>query len=510
MEHFGFLSVLPVLLAVTVSIIYKNVILALFASVLMGVLILVSGHPILGVTTMIKDYFFVQLTDSYNAAVLVLLVFIGGFIALMEKSGGAAAFAKKVTHIIDNRTKVQISAWIGGIIIFFSDLGTPLIVGPVFEPLFDKLRVSREKLAWIIDSTASPVAVLVPFIGWGVYIMGLIQKEYETLKIAESDWTAFMQSIPFNIYSILAVIMVPIIAYTGYEFSAMAKAEKRTQETGELYWEHSKPLRKPEAINSANSSPILIWLPLLVLFVTLFGILAPLGFPFKKVSGGDFRTALSTGYLFAAITLMVLMLNYKVKSFEETFNIYIQGMSKMMYVAIILILAWSLSAVGTELGTANYITQLAKGTLPPWAAPAMVFLVGAIMSFATGSSWGTYAILMPLVIPMAYALGSPIHACIGAVLSGGMFGDHCSPISDTTILASTGAGCDHVDHVKTQLPYSLLNGFISFGAYIIAGITGSPLALTVALVLLLIALPFLSKKYGVHIKNITIEDIESM
>jgi len=499
--EYGFLSVLPVIVAVTVSIAYKNVILALFASVLLGILILIGGHPIAAVTTMMQDYLFVQLTDSYNAGVLVLLVFIGGFIKLMEKSGGAAAFAEKVSHIINTRVKVQIAAWIGGIIIFFSDLGTPLIVGPIFEPLFDKLKVSREKLAWIIDSTASPVAVLVPFIGWGVYIMGLIQKEYEALSIAESDWTAFIQSIPFNIYSILAVIMVPLVAYTGYEFSSMAKAEKRVQETGKLFWENSKPMRMPETINNVNSNPMLIFLPILVLLVSLFGILAPLGFPLKQVPGGTFRAALSTAYLFAAITLMALMLYYKVNTFEETFSIYVKGMSSMMSVAVILVLSWSLSSVSGQLGTADYITQLTKGTVPSWAIPAIIFIIGAIMSFATGTSWGTYAILMPIVIPMAVALGSPVHACIGAVLSGGMFGDHCSPISDTTILASTGAGCDHVDHVKTQLSYAVLNAIISFGAYIVAGFTGSPIALVLAIAAMVVVLPILSKAYGHRIKN---------
>ncbi len=510
MSNYGFLSVIPVILAVVLAIKYKNVMVALFASVLLGVLLTVKWLPVFAVTTMINDYFFVQLTDSYNAGVLVLLAFIGGFIALMEKSGGAAAFAQSAASVINNRFKVQLAAWIGGIVIFFSDLGTPLIVGPIFEPLFDKLRVSREKLAYIIDSTASPVAVLVPFIGWGVYIMGLIQKEFDALKIQESDWSAFVQSIPFNIYSILAVIIIPVIALTGYEFSAMAKAENRSQVTGEIYWPSSKPLRVAEKVIDNGSKPILIWLPLIVLLGTMFGILAPLGFPFAKIPGGAFRAALCTGYLFAAVILVAMMVFYKVKTFEESFNIYLQGMSKMMYVAVILVLAWSLSAVSKQLGTADYIVQVTKGTVPGWALPAIVFLIGSILSFATGTSWGTFAILMPLVIPMAYTLGAPIHVCIGAVLAGGIFGDHCSPISDTTILSSTGAGCDHIDHVKTQLPYALLNGGVSLVAFVIAGITESPVALLVAIVLSVFLLVILSKTMGIKIKNITLQEAENI
>ncbi|MCT4564355.1 MAG: Na+/H+ antiporter NhaC family protein [Maledivibacter sp.] len=510
MEHMGILSILPVILAIIIAIKTKNVVPALFIGVFTGVLILVGGNPITGITTMIKEYLFTQLTDSYNAGVLVLLVFIGGFVGLMEKSGGAAAFALKVAGVINNRFKVQLSAWLGGIIVFFSDLGTPLIVGPIFEPLADKLRVSREKLAWILDSTASPVAVLVPFIGWGVYVMGLIQKEFEVLSIAESDWTAFIRAIPFQFYPIMAVLMVPIVAYTGFEFSAMAKAEKRVQETGEIYWPHSNPIRKSTDTMENSSEAILIWLPLIVLFLTLVGILAPLGFPFQKVPGSAFRTALSTGYLFAAIILMILMVYYGVKNWSESLEIYYYGMSKMMNVSVILVLAWALGTVGKGLGTANYIIDITQGSLPAWAVPALVFIIGGIMSFATGSSWGTFAIMMPLVIPMAFSLGSPMYVCIGAVLSGGLFGDHCSPISDTTILSSTGAGCDHIDHVKTQLPYALINGTVSFIGYIIAGITGSVIVLFISIVLLVISIIILSKTKGTRIKNLTIDEIEAL
>ncbi|WZL73364.1 Na+/H+ antiporter NhaC family protein [Clostridiaceae bacterium 35-E11] len=508
MEHVGFLSLIPALLAIIVAIKTKNVISSLFLGVFVGVLILVGGNPISAITTMIQEYLFVQLTDSYNAGVLVLLVFIGGFVALMEKSGGAVAFAQKVSGLINTRFKAQIAAWFGGIIIFFSDLGTPLIVGPIFEPLMDKIRVSREKLAWIIDSTASPVAVLIPFIGWGVYVMGLIQKEYEALQIMESDWTAFIRAIPFQIYPILAVLMVPLVAYTGYEFGLMAKAEKRIQETGEVYWPNSNPLRKSVEVENINSKAIIIWLPLIILFITLFGLLMPLGFPFKKVPGSAFRTALSTGYLFAAISIMGLMTYHKVKTLAESFNIYIKGMQKMMTVSIILVLAWALGSVGKGLGTANYIVEMSQGNIPAWAIPCLTFIVGAVMSFATGSSWGTFAIMLPLVIPMAHLLGAPMYVSIGAVLSGGLFGDHCSPISDTTILSSTGAGCDHIDHVRTQLPYAVLNGVVSFIAYIIGGITSSIIALFIAIALQIILLVILSKTKGTKISNVVLGEIK--
>lgn len=502
MEHMGWISLIPPIIAVILAIITKNVIVSLFSGAYIGVLILVGGHPLKATMETIGNYFFPLVADGYNAAVLVLLFFIGGFVALMEKSGGGAALANHATKFINTRAKAQISAWFGGIIIFFSDLGTPLIVGPVFEKIFDKAKISREKLAWIIDSTSSPVAVLIPFIGWGVYIMGLIQKEYEVLNIKTSEFTTLIHVIPFQFYAILAVSMVPLIALSKLDFGPMAKAERRVQKTGELYWPESKPLRKAEKIEDGtnNGRAIMIWLPLLVLFITLFGLLISFGFPFKPVPGNDFRVSLSAAYLFAALTIVILMLAYKVKKFSEIFDIYTTGMQKMVYVAVTLVLAWSLGKVIKEMGTASFIVEIMNGNVPAYIIPAILFIVGAVMSLASGTSWGTFAIMLPIAIPMAIALDAHLFVCIGAVLSGGIFGDHCSPISDTTILSSTGAGADHIDHVKTQFPYALLNATIAFIGFIVAGITGSAFTLILTIGLLIIAVFVLSK---IHTKKHT-------
>ena len=512
MEHYGVLSLIPPLVAIIIAILSKNVVISLFTGSFLGVLVLSSFSPITAVKSLIGDYFFVQLTDSYNAGVLVLLMFIGGFIALIEKSGGAQAFAGKVTKLINTKTKAQMSAWFGGILIFFSDLGTPLIVGPIFEPIFDKLKISREKLAWIIDSTASPIAVLVPFIGWGVYVMGLIQKEFEALSITQSDFTAFVKAIPFQIYPILAVTMVPLIASSKLDFSAMLKAEQRVENTGKLYWDSSNPQRKSEKVSeyeASNSKASLVIAPLVVLFITLFSILIPLGFPMKPGGGSVFRIALTTAYLFAAIVLIGLMVYYKTKTFNESFSIYINGMQKMVYVSITLVLAWSLGATIKNLGTANYIIQLLSGNVPVALIPAILFILGACVSFATGSSWGTFAIMMPLAIPMAVSLDASIYVCIGAVLSGGLFGDHCSPISDTTILSSTGAGCDLVDHVKTQLPYAVLNGSITLVGFLIAGVINSEISVVISFTILLISVFLLSKSNKNKSEVKTIEIIQN-
>jgi Na+/H+ antiporter NhaC len=476
----GLWSLLPVVVAIAVAVWTRKVILALFLGVFVGVLTLARGNPIAATSSLIRDYLVVQIADSYNAGVLVLLAFIGGFVSLMERSGGAAAFARSAKSVLSSPLRVQMGAWLGGVGIFFSDLGTPLIVGPIFEPLVDRLQVSREKLAWILDSTASPVAVLVPITGWAVYIMGLIRKEYDALGVASSDFDAFVAAIPFNLFSLLTVALVPLVAIWGIDLPRMRRAEERTR-NGDRYWPHSKPLRRPMETSEGAASMSLVLVPVAILFVTLFGLLAPEGFPGKQVPGNVFRTALSAGYFFAGVSLLLLMTTHRVKGFGEAFDIYTEGISRMMPVAVILLLAWSLGAVGRELETAETIIELARARVPGLAIPALVFLVGAVMSFATGSSWGSYAILLPLVIPLAHSLGLSLPVMIGAALAGGLFGDHASPVSDTTILSATGAGSDLIDHVETQLPYALVAAFASFAGYLVAGATGSSWSFVAAL-----------------------------
>ncbi|MDE6960946.1 MAG: sodium:proton exchanger [Lachnospiraceae bacterium] len=497
--NYGWLSLLPPIVAVVMAIRSRNVILSLFCGGFVGTMIFCMGNPFLAVKSMIGDYFFVQLMDSYNAGVIVLVIFIGGFIKLMEKSGGAQAFSKFVYRFVNTKLKAQMCAWAGGILIFFSDLGTPLLVGPVFRPLFDKLKISREKLAWILDSTSSPVAILVPFIGWGVYIMGLIQEQFKVLGVTESDYTTFVEAIPFQIYAILAILMIPLIAFTGKDFSQMRKAEKRAEEE-ECAREESEEAAEKESgpYSIQNARPSMVLIPIITVFVTLFVTLAPLGFPFQKVDGNEFRVALTMGYFFGALILMLLIRVYKVQMFKKTFKIYVDGMKGMTDVAGTLVLAWSLGNMIDGLGTADFIINAMKTIhFAPALIPAFIFLFGTFVSFSTGSSWGTFAIMMPLAIPMAHAFSIPYAIAVGAVLSGGLFGDHCSPISDTTILSSTGAQCNLVEHVKTQLPYAVVNGVIAFLAYLLAGVTKSPYAVVLAVAALLCVVFVWNKKESV-------------
>ena len=511
MESYGFLSILPPLVAVALAWRFKNVLASLLAGCFTGTLILFRGNPMTAVVDLIRNTIFVQAADAYNSNLLVMMVFIGGFVGVVTYSGGARAFAEKSALWISSRARAQVATWLAGILIFFSDSASPLLVGSVFQPICDRMRVSREKLAWLLDTTASPVCILIPFIGWGIFIQGLIQKEYAALKLADSEWDVFLQVIPFQFYALGALAMVPLVAFLGFEFSAMYRAEERTRRTGQPFWPEAKPLRPSVELDSfqgAQPRASLILVPLLILFACIIGLLVPYGFPFKKINGSMLRTALCTGYFLGALACMAMMVGMKIKTAGEAYGMYMQGAREMMFILMILVLAWSLGSVCKAVGTAGYIVNLAKGSVPGWAVPALLFVTGALVSFATGSSWGTFAILIPLAVPMAHGLEAPILVSIGAVLSGGLFGDHCSPISDTTILSSMGAACDHLDHVKTQLPYAVTVALASLGAYVVAGIFPHPAVLALSLGLVAALLVVFGKIWGRRVENYTVKDLE--
>ncbi|HHL31509.1 MAG TPA: sodium:proton exchanger, partial [Oceanospirillales bacterium] len=477
----------PVLLTLLIAVKTHNVILGLFVGVFAGVLILHGLNPFTGVSVLISDYLVVQVSKSSHAGILILMAFIGGLVGLMEKSGGAAAFAAMVIKYISSKTKAKLAAWFSGTLLFFTDSGTPLIVGPLFQPIMDGMKISRVKLAWIVDSTASPVAVLIPFIGWGLYSQGLIAQEYSELGINEDAFSTYVKAIPFQFYSLLAVIMVPLLILLQADFGPMKRAEDKCAAKQMADQGNTTQTQDNEFMAlQGKAKPIMVWLPLSLMMIILFAMLIPQGFPYdmSHIPANAFRSSLSTAYIFAAGVLMLLMAKYGIKSLTAGFTLYLQSIAKMVNILIILILAWSLGAVGKDLGTARFIVSLADGSFPAYLIPMIAFLVGAVISFATGSSWGTYAILIPLIVPMAHHFDAPMYVSIGAVLSGGLFGDHCSPISDTTILSATGAGCSQLDHVKTQLPYCLFNGACCVIGFIYAGITASIWGLAISFVLM--------------------------
>ena len=455
-------SLLPVLVTLLVALSLRNVLVGLFSGVLIGVVMVADVSPLLLVPTLVRQHLVPEVADTYNASVLVLLAFIGGFVKLIEYSGGGTAFAKVAARFVSGKARAQIASWLGGIMIFFSDLGTPLIVGPVFQPLADRLKISRQKLAFILDSTSAPVAILIPFIGWGVFIMSVIADAFAANGIAQSEWDAFVAAIPFQLYAWLAISMVPVLTLLKFDYGPMAAAEMRAQELAPIE-------NATSTVVNDKAKPILVWLPLLVLGTTLFATLNHFGFPFEQVAGSDFRAGLAAAYFFGAVVLVFLIVYTGAQRLLDTFARYIEGMSGMMPIAATLVLAWTLGSLSESLGTGAYVAELARDGLSGGWLPAVVFLLAAVISFATGSSWGTIIIMMPLAVPAALATDAALPVVIGAVLSGGLFGDHSSPVSETTILSSTGAGTTPLEHFRTQLPYSMTNGGIALLAFVAAG-----------------------------------------
>lgn len=499
---YGILSLLPIALTIVIAMWLKNISIALFVGAFAGLLLMSGGNPFDAMMSYVIDHLVPNMTDSYCAEVLILLIFIGGFVKLLEVSGGAHAFAASVGHFVNSRAKAQMAGWVAGIMIFFSDIGSPIIAGPIVQPLTDKMKVSREKLAWILDTTASPLSILVPFLGWGAYIMGLMGTEFQATGYDASEWDMLLKAWPFQFYALLSLFMVPLVAFTKKEFGPMYKAEKRA-----LAGQVSPGGHVGEAVKidtdakMENSRPMVMIIPLLIMVGTLCFMLCPQGFPFKSVDDDALRGALITGFVFGSVANIILVVILKIKSFKSICQDYVSGLESIASVFIVLLLAWVLSSVTKAMGGPEFVVNLLQDNVPAWILPVIIFAASAVISFSTGSSWGTFAIMMTIAVPAAIALNAPMHVAVASVLSGGLFGDHCSPISDTTILSANGARCDLLAHVKTQLPYALMVGCVTIVTYAIAGLTGSILALPVGIALLIITVLTLSKLYGKKVEE---------
>lgn len=489
--NYGVLSLIPAILAVVLAFWTKNVVLSLIISLFTGALIIASWNPWIAMQDMFSNYLFVNITDSGNAQTVIMMSFVGGFVALLEKSGGARAFASAIAKKVKSKSTAQGCAWLGGLAIFFSDSGNSLILGPIFRPIMDRLKVSRAKLAYILDSTSSPVCILVPITGWGVYIMSIIATEFEGLGIELNDASTFVAAIPYQFYAILALLLVPLIAFGKRDFGPMVQSERIAQNG---LTEEQKAAG--EEVVVSDDKKVSAWnmgLPLIVLFVTIFAMFFSWGWPAEEVAGSKIRVALTSGYFLASITLGIMIIKQKLMTFNDVFDTFIGGIKKMAGILVIIICAWGVGGVCGDLGTSTFIVDSTIDIIPASLVPAMLFLIGSIISFATGTSWGTMAILLPLGIHMAYGFGVSEYITIAAVLSGSLFGDHCAPISDTTVMSSMAAGCNHIEHVKTQIPYALLAAVSAFIAYLILGFTelsaiiALPIAIAILVVLYMLA-----------------------
>jgi len=539
----GWLSIVPPIAAIVLALIFREVVISLFAGIWLGAFFLANYDPVAGTLSVIDRFVIGAVADSDHAAIIVFSLLLGGMVGVMGRSGGTQGIVESLRRLATTPRRGQVMAWLAGIFIFFDDYANTLIVGNTMRPVTDRLRVSREKLSYIVDSTAAPVAVIALISTWVGFEISLIGDSLRTAASQATDpvvaeqllvasanpFNVFLHSIPYLFYPILAVVFVLLVAATGRDFGPMLAAERRARSGGGVIRPGSMPATDTSggAVDPVEGAPHRWYnaaVPVLsVIVVALAGIFATGKAGLAEgqsglraiVGAADPFKSLLWASLTGCIVAIVMAVSQRILKPTEAIEAWLGGLRSMMLAMVILVLAWSLGAVTKEMGTGAYISTVLKDTLPLQVLPVLVFVVAALISFATGTSWGTMAILFPVVVPLAVTMGAGVGfdggehytillGVISSVMAGSIFGDHCSPISDTTVMSSMASACDHIDHVRTQLPYALtvaavamlvgdiptafgLNPFISLAVGLVAiwailRVVGKPVEVPVAVV----------------------------
>ncbi|MBP1926058.1 Na+/H+ antiporter NhaC [Sedimentibacter acidaminivorans] len=458
----GILSLVPAVIAIVLSFVTRNTVVSLALACLTGTLI--AGQGLLGFPTLLKT----SLGSTSFAWVMLLNTFIGIIVAFFQKTGAIQGFSQYIQDKKLSRKAVQLVAWFLGMFVYFSDSFSPLFVGTTMRSISDKAKVSREKLSYIADSGAAPVSVLVPITGWAAYLSSLAIG-VGVIATQEDAMNLFIKAIPFNFYAVFTIIFVGLIAGGVIkDFGPMKKAEERAIKEGKVLRDGAEPLIGKELTEMEPYPGIKprvflnFLLPVMMIVVIAMGT-------YLTIKSAKTMEAFLFVLIFMGISMFVQGIPFKV-----IMNTLTDGVKGAVPAIIILALAYSINSLSKTMGTANYIISVSEGLLTPQLLPAIIFIISAIMAFSTGSSWGTFAICMPIALPLAFNLTGGdvttlVVASFAAVAGGGVFGDHCSPLSDTTILASTGAAADHIDHVKTQIPYALICGGVALVGYLVLG-----------------------------------------
>jgi len=461
---YGWLSLIPPLLAILLAFLTREPVFSLATACLVGVFLM--GKGFLGFSELLAG----TLGSRNFMWVCLIEVCIGILVAFYQRCGAVDMFAARVKRVSRSRSQIQFLGWSLGLFIFFSDYFSPLFVGPVMRKLTDRARISREKLAYICDSTSAPVSVLIPITGWAVFISGLLIGQGPITGKREA-MSLFIHAIPYNFYAFLSVLLVALIARGIIpDFGPMRRAEHRALETGHVIRPGSSPMMSAELTDlqvSPTGRPN-IWLNFLmpVFIVVSFN----LG---SFIATGQARVLDS--FLLAVIVLGLVMFFQKIDDLHGLMKVVLAGIKGVMPAVLILAFAYGINHLSQQMGTAHFVVRMSEGWFKPGLLPVVIFVISAFISFATGTSWGTYAIVMPIAAPLAFEFSwgqvSPlVLATIAAVAGGGVFGDHCSPLSDTTVLSSLGSACDHLDHVRTQLPYALLAASLAAFIYLLIGL----------------------------------------
>ncbi len=482
----GWLSLLPPLIAILLALLLHEVVLALFAGVYAGALFIFDFSPLRAALRTVDTYVVPALADEDHASIIVFSLLLGGMVGVITRSGGGAGLARVVADTVLGsqtqgpvaRVRGQLATWLLGVAIFFDDYANALLVGSSMRPVTDRLKVSREKLAFLVDATAAPVSSVALVSSWIGVEVGYIHEQFKELGIEQDAYVAFLDTLPYRFYPWLMLLFGLMLIMSRRDFGPMLKAERRAVTTGALVAPGSKPASDfgDEAERSAKPNFWNAILPIVtVIGVALFGMYFT-GRAATEEAGdvlsmrnifGNASSLKALLWASAAGSAIAIITSVATRSFNlaDALHAWTAGLKSMVLACIILVLAWSLGAVCKELHTAQMVIQGLGSWLSPALLSASVFVIAAVVSFATGTSWGTMAILFPLVVPLAHELApGEMHIMLGSIssiLAGSVWGDHCSPISDTTIMSSMAASCDHVDHVKTQIPYALLVGIVS-------------------------------------------------
>ncbi len=489
-----FWSLVPPLVAIILALITKEVYSSLFVGIVTAALFITNFNVASAYTTMFSDGFISSLADSGHVGILIFLVILGTIVVLMNKAGGSAAYGKWAQEKIKTRKGTLLATFALGALIFVDDYFNCLTVGSVMRPVTDKHNVSRAKLAYLIDATAAPVCMIAPISSWAAAVAGVVE--------GTDGLTLFINAIPYNLYSLLTIATIIIITLWDIDFGPMKTHEKNAK-NGDLFTSGEK-IADDSAFNAVSEKGKVIDLafPVIVLIACcIIGMIYTGGFFegesfVNSFANCDAPTGLSMGSVAALLITIVFYLCRKVLTFKVCMGAFPEGFKAMISPILILTFAWTLSGLTGKLGAAEYVSGIFEGSAAGLAGmlPAIVFLVAIFLAFSTGTSWGTFGILLPIVVGINLP-GNLLIITIAACLAGAVCGDHCSPISDTTIMASAGAQCDHINHVSTQLPYAMLVAAVSFVGYCIAGFVQNAWAILAISLVLLGAVLFGMKKF---------------
>lgn len=464
-----FWALVPAIVAIVLALITKEVYSSLFFGILSGALLYTNFNVENTMNRIFSGGFISSVTDSYNTGILVFLVLLGMIVAMMNSAGGSAAFGRWAQKHIRTRVGAQLATVLLGILIFIDDYFNCLTVGSVMRPVTDKHKVSRAKLAYLIDATAAPICIIAPISSWAAAVAAFAE-EGQGLNL-------FIQAIPFNFYAFLTIAMMIAMILMKADFGPMALHEKNAIEKGDLFSGKNIYAAAEEEKGKENGKVMYLLLPVisLIVFCTL-GMLYTGGFFSGKdfvgaFSDSDASVGLALGSFAAIVVTLIYYMASRAMKFRDIMGCLPVGFKAMAPAILILVFAWTLKGITMDLGAKKYVEMIVKQGAGGWDRflPAIVFLIGCLLAFATGTSWGTFGILIPIV-QNVFPAGNPLSiVCVAACMAGAVCGDHCSPISDTTIMSSAGAQCEHVNHVRTQLPYAAACAGVSFLTYILAG-----------------------------------------